>query len=110
MTIKEIEDWVDEVGLEKLEVKMKLGRQVHSFICGSDYDGSPDADGKHHGNLWVYDTDGKVWICYGQTWEKGDSFRVNERTEHGKKKVFINGREMIRTPSLDIFIPGEYQD
>ena len=34
MTIKEMEEQIDVLNLDKLEVKMKKGRQVHFFVCG----------------------------------------------------------------------------
>ena len=96
MTIKEMEEQIDKLNLEKLEVKMKKGRQVHFFICGDPESYDEDCG---IGNLIVFDEVGHAWLLPQLKYEKGDSFNVH----FGKKaSIFLNGFEMNRCPGLDL--------
>ena len=100
MTIKEMEEQIDKLNLEKLEVKMKKGRQVHFFICGDPESYDEDCG---IGNLIVFDEVGHAWLLPQQKYEKGDSFNVH----FGKKaSIFLNGFEMNRFPCLDLTAKG----
>lgn len=100
MTIKEMEEQIDKLNLEKLEVKMKKGRQVHFFICGDPESYDEDCG---IGNLIVFDEVGHAWLLPQQKYEKGDSFNVH----FGKKaSIFLNGFEMNRYPCLDLTAKG----
>lgn len=100
MTIKEMEEQIDKLNLEKLEVKMKKGRQVHFFICGDPESYDEDCG---IGNLIVFDEVGHAWLLPQQKYEKGDSFSVH----FGKKaSIFLNGFEMNRYPCLDLTAKG----
>jgi len=100
MTIKEMEEQIDKLNLEKLEVKMKKGRQVHFFICGDPESYDEDCG---IGNLIVFDEVGHAWLLPQLKYEKGDSFNVH----FGKKaSIFLNGFEMNRYPCLDLTAKG----
>ena len=100
MTIKEMEEQIDKLNLEKLEIKMKKGRQVHFFICGDPESYEEDCG---IGNLIVFDEVGHAWLLPQLKYEKGDSFNVH----FGKKaSIFLNGFEMNRYPSLDLTAKG----
>ena len=100
MTIKEMEEQIDKLNLEKLEVKMKKGRQVHFFICGDPESYDEDCG---IGNLIVFDEVGHAWLLPQQKYEKGDSFNVH----FGKKaSIFLNDFEMNRFPCLDLTAKG----
>ena len=102
MTIKEMEEQIDVLNLDKLEVKMKKGRQVHFFVCG-DQESYEESDGKYYGNLIVFDEVGHAWLLPQLKYEKGDSFNVH----FGKKaSIFLNGFEMNRYPCLDLTAKG----
>lgn len=102
MTIKEMEEQIDKLNLEKLEVKMKKGRQVHFFICGDPESFDEDCEKL---NLIVFDEVGHAWLLPQQKYEKGDSFNVH----YGKKdaSIFLNGFVMSRYPSLDLIAKGD---
>ena len=100
MTIKEMEEQIDKLNLEKLEVKMKKGRQVHFFICGDPESYDEDCG---IGNLIVFDEVGHAWLLPQLKYEKGDSINVH----FGKKaSIFLNGFEMNRYPCLDLTAKG----
>lgn len=100
MTIKEMEEQIDKLNLEKLEVKMQKGRQVHFFICGDPESYDEDCG---IGNLIVFDEVGHAWLLPQLKYEKGDSFNVH----FGKKaSIFLNGFEMNRYPCLDLTAKG----
>ena len=44
-----MEEQIDVLNLDKLEVKMKKGRQVHFFVCG-DPESYEESDGNTGGN------------------------------------------------------------
>lgn len=102
MTIKEMETQIDDLNLDKLEVKMKKGGQVHYFVCGDPESYSENKD-TAYGNLIVFDENGKAWSLPGQKWKKGDSFRVfDSLNEKGKVVVAINYECMEELPSLNL--------
>ena len=95
MTIKEMEEQIDVLNLDKLEVKMKKGRQVHFFV---------ESDGKYYGNLIVFDEKGRAWTLAKQKWEKGGSFDVHFDKYTGV--LFLKGFKMSRYPNLDLAEEG----
>lgn len=102
MTIKEMEPMIDALNLEKLEVKMKKGRQVHFFVCG-DPESYEDGNNRTFGNLIVFDEKCRAWVIQGQEWEKGDTFHVLEtKDEKGRNAILIDNNKMDRLPSLDL--------
>ncbi len=102
MTIKQMEYQINDLHLDKLEVKMKKGRQVHYFICG-DPESYREDNGYTYGNLIVFDEKGKAWVLPGQKWKKGDSFRVFDTlNEKGKAVVSVNFKCMEEMPSLNL--------
>lgn len=102
MTIKEMEEQIDKLNLEKLEVKMKKGRQVHFFICGDPESYDEDCG---IGNLIVFDEVGHAWLLPQQKYERGDSFNVHYEKNAGA--IFLNGFMMSRYPSLDLAAKGD---
>lgn len=103
MTIKEMEEQIDLLNLDKLEVKMKKGRQVHFFVCG-DPESYEESDGKYYGNLIVFDEKGRAWTLAKQKWEKGGSFDVHFGKNTGV--LFLKGFKMSRYPNLDLAEEG----
>ena len=103
MTIKEMEEQIEFINLEKLEVKMKKGRQVHFFICG-DPESYVEEEGQYFGNLIVFDEKGNAWILPKQKWAKGDSFTVHYEKNTGE--LFLNSLAMKRLPSLNLVVKG----
>lgn len=101
MTIKEMEEQIDKLNLEKLEVKMKKGRQVHFFICVDPESCDEDCG---IGNLIVFDEVGHAWLLPQQKYEKGDSFNVH--CGKNARVIYLNGFEMSRYPSLDLIAKG----
>lgn len=102
MTIKEMEPMIDDLNLEKLEVKMKKGRQVHFFVCG-DPESYKEGDNRTFGNLIVFDGNGRAYVLQGQTWQKGDTFKVVEtKDKNGRDIILIDNCEMERIPSLNL--------
>ena len=74
MTIKEMEEQIDKLNLEKLEVKMKKGRQVHFFICGDPESYDEDCG---IGNLIVFDEVGHAWILPQQKYDHRFCMNLN---------------------------------
>lgn len=102
MTIKQMEDQINDLHLDKLEVKMKKGRQVHYFVCG-DPESYNEINGFTYGNLIVFDENGKAWVLPGQKWKKGDSFRVFDTlNKKGEVVVSVNFKNMEEMPSLNL--------
>ncbi len=92
-----MEEQIDKLNLEKLEVKMKKGRQVHFFICGDPESYDEDCG---IGNLIVFDEKGRAWTLAKQKWEKGGSFDVHFGKNTGV--LFLKGFKMSRYPNLDL--------
>lgn len=107
MKIAEMETQIDKLGLEKLEVKVKKGREVDIFICAikDEEEGEFEDEEQHRGNLVVFDFCGRCWETTPLAhWSKGDDFDVIRSEMYGNEDTLesINGYELERIPERDL--------
>lgn len=106
MKIAEMETQIDKLGLEKLEVKVKKGREVDIFICAikDEEEGEFEDEEQHRGNLVVFDSCGRCWETTPLAhWIKGEDFEVIRSEGLGKETPeSINGYELERIPERDL--------
>lgn len=80
MTIKEMEPMIDDLNLEKLEVKLSKGQQVHFFICGNKLS---EKDGYHYGDIIIFDNKGHAWKDADTRWEIGNTYSLQKWPGNG---------------------------
>lgn len=108
MTIAEMEPLIDKIGLKKLEVKMKKGRQVHWFVCGRNLREPNEKDkeewclfdGAKIGDIVVFDGEGRCYITPDYQIVPGDTYDI--RGIESGNIIMVGFRGGFRNPQFDL--------
>lgn len=103
MRIKDIEPYIDEMKLKKLEVKLSHN-QVHFFICAVV---NVETEDWVYGDLVVFDEYGQGWKCDDTRWPANDpQFHITEFPGYGMpiSAYIINNEILSRERTLDFKI------
>lgn len=103
MKIADIEKWIDELAIKKMEVKLTHGH-VRQFLCSQCT--VETADGTVYGDLIVFDLFGRAWMLTDTSWPKDEGAEVKELWAASDFACRLAGlsyqnRPFARMPSLD---------
>lgn len=90
-----MEPLVDRLGLEKLEVLLKKGRQVDWFVCATNIKKTFTVS---RGDLIVFSGDGRAWTRRNAQWKTGQTWNVATMGN----SLYVDGWIMDRQKARDI--------
>lgn len=102
MTIQEMEPKIDRLGLDKLEVLLRL-REVDWFVCARNVVTTFGAPSMSQGDLVVFGGDGRAWTKRLAFWRTGQSWRIYT----SGNSLYVGGWRMDRCKSMDL--KGEFK-